>query len=52
MDKFVCSVCGHVYNPESGEPGQGIKPGIAFADLPADWNCPVCGASPDKFRKA
>ncbi|HUU76138.1 MAG TPA: rubredoxin [Methanoregulaceae archaeon] len=50
MDSYVCMVCGHIYIPEKGEPDQGIKPGIEFNDLPSDWCCPVCGASPDKFR--
>jgi rubredoxin len=51
MDIYVCSICGHEYNPEKGEPAQGIAPGIEFLNLPADWLCPVCTASKDKFRK-
>ena len=35
MDKYVCSVCGYVYDPEKGDPEQGVKPGTPFADLPA-----------------
>ena len=51
MDKYVCSVCGYVYDPEKGDPEQGVKPGTRFADLPADWCCPVCGAKKDQFEK-
>ena len=48
--KYMCSVCGYIYNPNNGDPTQGIKPGTAFEDLPDDWVCPVCGSSKDKFE--
>ena len=51
MDKYVCSVCGYVYDPANGDPDGGIEPGTAFADLPDDWVCPVCGASKSEFEK-
>lgn len=49
MQKYKCSVCGYVYDPAVGDASAGVKPGTAFADLPADWVCPVCGSSKDKF---
>ena len=49
MKKYICNVCGVVYNPEAGDPDSGIAPGTAFADLPDDWHCPVCGASKNDF---
>lgn len=52
MDIYVCSICGHEYNPEKGEPAQNIAPGVAFEQLPDDWECPVCGAKKSLFRKA
>ncbi|MFO8110964.1 MAG: rubredoxin [Desulfosalsimonadaceae bacterium] len=51
MDKYVCSVCGYVYDPANGDPDNGIEPGTSFADLPNDWVCPVCGAAKDDFEK-
>ncbi len=51
MDKYVCSVCGYVYDPEQGDPDNGVAPGTSFGDLPGDWECPVCGASKDDFEK-
>lgn len=51
MDKYQCSVCGYIYDPEKGDPDGGIKPGTKFEDLPDDWTCPVCGASKDQFKK-
>jgi rubredoxin len=50
MKKFECSVCGYIYDPNNGDPTQGIKPGTTFEDLPEDWTCPVCGSSKDKFK--
>lgn len=49
MGKYVCDVCGYVYDPAEGDPDNGIKPGTSFEDLPDDWVCPVCGASKDQF---
>jgi rubredoxin/flavin reductase (DIM6/NTAB) family NADH-FMN oxidoreductase RutF len=51
MDKYQCSVCGYIYDPEKGDPDGGIKPGTKFEDVPGDWTCPVCGASKDQFKK-
>ncbi len=51
MEKYVCMVCGYVYDPEAGDPDNGVEPGTAFADVPEDWSCPICGASKDQFEK-
>jgi flavin reductase (DIM6/NTAB) family NADH-FMN oxidoreductase RutF/rubredoxin len=50
MQKYVCQVCGYVYDPAAGDPDNGVEPGTAFEDLPADWVCPVCGAAKDQFE--
>ena len=50
MKKYVCSVCGYVYDPAKGDPDSNIPAGTAFEDLPDDWSCPVCGASKDQFE--
>ncbi|MCL5985669.1 MAG: rubredoxin [Actinobacteria bacterium] len=51
MQRYKCSVCGYVYDPEKGDPDSGVKPGTPFEELPDDWVCPVCGASKDQFEK-
>jgi flavin reductase (DIM6/NTAB) family NADH-FMN oxidoreductase RutF/rubredoxin len=51
MDKYVCKVCGYVYDPEKGDPSNGVEPGTKFEDIPDDWVCPVCGASKADFEK-
>ncbi len=50
MQKYECSVCGYVYDPAVGNVDECIEPGTSFEDLPANWVCPVCGASKDKFH--
>lgn len=50
MEKYECTVCGYIYNPEEGDREGGIKPGTSFHDLPDDWTCPICGAAKDKFE--
>jgi len=50
MQAHKCEVCSYVYDPEQGDPENGIKPGTAFADLPEDWVCPQCGADKDQFE--
>ena len=49
MKKYVCDVCGHVYDPAEGDPDSGIAPGTPFEALPDDWECPLCGVSKDQF---
>ena len=51
MDKYICKICGYVYDPEEGDAASGIAPGTAFEDLPDDWTCPGCGVSKDQFEK-
>ena len=40
--KYVCP-CGYVYDPEVGDPDNGIAPGTPWEEVPADWTCPICG---------
>ena len=51
MDKYVCDVCGYIYDPEKGDPDHGVEPGTSFDDVPDDWVCPVCGAGKESFSK-
>jgi rubredoxin len=47
--KYVCNVCGYVYDPKVGDAEHGIVPGTAFEDLPDDWCCPDCGVGKGEF---
>ena len=51
MKKYVCTVCGYVYDELAGIPDNDIAPGTSWEELPADWICPQCGASKDKFEE-
>jgi len=51
MDKYVCTICGYIYDPEKGDPDEGIEPGTNFDNLPDDWTCPICGAGKEDFEK-
>lgn len=51
MDKYVCTVCGYIYDPEQGDPDNGVKPGTAFEDVSSDWVCPICSAGKEAFEK-
>jgi rubredoxin len=51
MDRYVCQICGYVYDPAKGDPDSGVAPGTRFEDLPDDWVCPVCGASKGDFTR-
>ena len=49
MKKYQCEVCGYIYDPAEGDPEANIPPNTPFEDLPADWVCPICGATKDQF---
>jgi rubredoxin-NAD+ reductase len=51
MKKYVCEVCGWVYDEEKGAPDQGIAPGTRFEDLPEDFECPLCSVGKDQFAE-
>jgi rubredoxin len=51
MAKYVCDVCGYIYDEAEGAPDSGIAPGTKWEDVPADFECPLCGAGKDSFSK-
>jgi len=51
MKKYVCSVCGYVYDPAEGDPDNGIAAGTSFEELPEDWCCPVCSVGKSEFTE-
>jgi len=50
MKNYRCVVCGYVYDPQQGDPDNGVAPGTAFEDLPDGWVCPICGAAKQDFE--
>ena len=51
MSKYVCSVCGWVYDEEVGVPNKGITAGTKFDELPEDFECELCGVGKENFTK-
>jgi rubredoxin len=49
MERWVCVVCGYVYDPVEG--ADSVAPGTPFEEIPEDWACPLCGAGKDQFEK-
>ncbi len=51
MEKWVCTVCGYIYDPAVGDPTNSITAETAFEDLPDDWVCPECGVGKEFFEQ-
>ena len=51
MEKYICKVCGYIYDPAIGDPEHGQPPGTSFEALPDDWFCPECGEPKSDFEK-
>ena len=50
--KYVCGLCGYVYDEESSPLELVLPEGTSFLDLPDDWVCPLCGAGREEFEQA
>ena len=48
--KYICTVCDYIYDPEVGDPDSAVGPGTSFEDLPEDWECPDCGVNKKDFE--
>lgn len=51
MRKYVCTICGYIYDEALGIPEKGIAPGTKWEDLPETWVCPLCGAAKADFKE-
>jgi rubredoxin len=51
MEKYICTVCGYIYDPEVGSPETTVNSGTDFKDIDKKWVCPACGASKDFFEE-
>ena len=49
--RYVCTVCGSIYEEAAGDPDHGVAPGTAWADVPEDYVCPLCGVGKDLFEQ-
>ena len=51
MKKYVCTLCGYIYDEEAGEPDEGVEPGRTWDEVPEDFVCPLCGADKSVFEE-
>ena len=51
MKKYVCDVCGYIYDEEIGDPDNGVEAGTEWEDVPEDFLCPLCGVGKDEFSE-
>ena len=51
MKKYVCEVCGWVYDEEQGSAENGIAPGTPWEEVPEDWLCPICSLGKEVFEE-
>ena len=49
-EKYICLLCGFIYDEEAGLPEENIPPGTKWADVPEEWTCPLCGAVKADFE--
>ena len=47
--RYICTNCGYIYDPASGDPAAEIPAGTSFEELPEDWCCPLCYVSKELF---
>jgi rubredoxin len=50
MKRYMCLICGWIYDEAEGAPEEGIAPGTRWEDLPPNWSCPECGARKEDFE--
>ena len=49
--KYVCNVCGWVYDEAEGYPEEGIAAGTKWADVAEDFLCPLCAVGKEEFAE-
>ena len=52
MERWICTICQYVYDPETGDPDNNVPAGTSFEDIPEGWVCPLCGAGKEVFEPA
>jgi len=51
MKKYICDVCGYIYDPTEGDPENNVAAGTAWENVPEDWTCPLCAVGKDEFSE-
>jgi rubredoxin-NAD+ reductase len=48
--RYLCIVCGFIYDEALGDPDSGLAPGTLWEDVPATWKCPICRVGKSDFE--
>lgn len=48
--KYICTICGFIYDESLGYDNNNIPAGTAWSDVPSEWKCPLCGATKNEFK--
>lgn len=48
--RYICLICGLIYDEAEGWPEDGIAPGTLWEAVPENWFCPDCGAGKEDFE--
>jgi len=48
--KYMCLICGYIYDEAAGVPDEGIAAGTKWDEVPMNWTCPECGARKEDFE--
>jgi len=48
--KYICIICGYIYDEEKGLPEDNISEKTIWQDIPDEWLCPECGVGKDQFE--
>ena len=51
MKRYICDVCGYIYDEAAGDPANGVAAGTKWEDVPDSWVCPLCGVGKDQFSE-
>lgn len=52
MNKYVCTICGYIYDELLGTPESDVAPGTLWENVPEDFACPLCGVDKSLFEEA
>lgn len=47
--RWICRICGFIYDEAVGDLDHGFAPGTLWDDVPSDWVCPVCRVTKSDF---
>jgi rubredoxin len=50
LKRWMCLICGFIYDEAAGLPEDDIAPGTRWEDVPPNWTCPDCGARKEDFE--